>query len=158
VFYDLILNAYKDVADGPTNLSGPEALLRSDLTLHAINLDADPEPDGVITWKLRPAGSKINSLGYEDSRAAQHATLNEFKKLIRTTGFYAEVSSPLSDHVWKRIPDAKVVEDEAQVRAILNKDITWLGKHPGNKAPHAGWYRRKINGKDYTKILIGLPR
>ncbi len=154
--FDLIVNAYKKIPGGHAGIDSPMALVQDNVILHAIDLDQDPEPDGVIPWKKKPAGDKITGLGYDDEHAKD--TLTEFGRLIHTTNYYAEISSPMSGNVWDYWPDVTVIEDEKQARSILNKDIEWLGQDPTGKEPHDGWYTRDIGGQQHTKILIGLPK
>jgi len=156
--FDLISNAYTDLEDGHSSLPSSISLLRDDLILHAIDLDTDPDPDAVVTWKLRDPGNKINSIGHDGESVSKKTVIQEFTKLLGSVGYYAEVSPPISDIIWKRFPNIKVIENPAYAAALLGKDIEWLGNHPDGKSPKSGWYTRKIGGKPHTKILVGIPK
>jgi len=158
VLYDLIIKAYEGLEGGHSSIGTPLSLLRDDLILHAIDLDNDPEPDAVVTWKIRQPGSKVNSFGHDGGSAAKRTVVQEFGRLLQSTGYYAEVSPPVSDIVWKRWPNVQVIENPAVVAAIVGKDIEWLGKNPDGKSPKEGWYSRNIGGKPHIKILVGFPR
>lgn len=74
--FDLIQTAYGE--EGHKKYLQPVDLLRGDLTVHAINIDADPEPDALVTWKDKPAGNKFDSTGHDGGRAAINTMLDEF--------------------------------------------------------------------------------
>lgn len=156
--FSLVSEAYKYLDDGNSTITTPLSLIQNNLILHAIDFDEDPYPDAVVTWKQKSPGDKVNSLGHDGSRPAKNKVVDELGELLDKNNYYAEVSPPLSDAIWKYFPNTTVIENPEVVRAVLNKNITWLGENPKDTSGHLGWYQREIGGKLHTKILVGIPK
>lgn len=52
----------------------------------------------------------------------------------------------------------KSLDDEKLVRRALgNKDLVWHGNNPEGLTYGTGWYSRKIDGQERTKVVVGRP-
>ena len=67
------------------------------------------------------------------------------KELMKLRGFYAELDKDLAQKL-----GMPLVDDEATIRKVLNKDIQMNAD---------GSYNRKLTaGPVKTKVLVGLPK
>lgn len=159
VIFDLIKTAYKDVKGGALKFKSPKDVTQSDITFWKVaDVDSDPEIDVVYFGKDRKGGNKMTGLGHDGERSNISDLMSQAVKILKTSGYYAEVSgAPYVIFVKKN--NVPVIEDEETVRKLLRgKDIEWHGEHPTGKFKGNGWYSRDIGGMKATKVLIGNPR
>ena len=125
------------------------ALLEGHDFLWVTDVDGDGEFDAFIAYKRTPAGNKIALMGSDGSQAAKRAVITKCSSLLKSSGWYAEISHRPAE-LMEQAGVAKV-DDEALVRRILGKDdLEWLGD---------GKYRRTIrNLGPVVKSLYGHPR
>jgi len=146
---DLIQLAYKSIGGHPNFQSS------NDITsgeggdeYEVIDLDNDPEIDAVTAVKIKPSGKKIVAIGHDGSKEAKSATINRNAELLKTPGWYIEVSDKIKDILLAK--GVKPITDEETVRKTLKgKDIVWHGD---------GTYDRKIGGEMHTKMILGNPK
>ena len=114
-----------------------------------IDVDEDPDPDAFIMYRETPAGNKIVLLGSDGTRASKREVVSKTTGLMKTSGWYAEVSGkPRRIMMANNLP---YIDNEETVRKILDSDtpIDWIGD---------GLYTRKIAGElAATKTIFGKP-
>ena len=156
--YSLIHNAYKDIGGNFSFKSSEDVPGKSDIWM-AVDMDDDDEPDALRVAKTKPSGKKLTASGHDGTRSAKAAYKDKTADMLKTPGYYAEMSKAIA-HIMMTKYDVPSVEDPEKVRKILGKDITWLGAHPEGKYPDRnGWYTREIGGKKgILKIMLGNPR
>jgi hypothetical protein len=142
---DLIVSAYA-AKGGNFEFKDADDIKKSDLNFWIANdLDADPEMDAVLGGKRTNAGVKMTVFGQDGGSGAKKAGITRMIDLMKTRGFYAELDRDLADKL-----NLEIVDDEATIRKVLNKDI---------KMNPDGSYDRKLTaGPVKTKVLVGLPR
>tara|TARA_R110000824_G_scaffold92217_9_gene223932 strand:+ start:12679 stop:13311 length:633 start_codon:yes stop_codon:yes gene_type:complete len=150
--YDLIDNAYSKIG-GHLNLPNVKALPDKYTDWVAVDLDDDPEPDATRFSK----GPKMSGSGHDGTRKAIDAYLAETAKLLRTEGFYGEMSKGIA-HIMIKYHNVPFVPSQEDVEKVLEKPVKWLGPHPeGKYTSYDGWYIREIGGHDEMKIMVGNP-
>ena len=129
-------------------VTGVHALLNDFELMWAKDIDANGTIDAFIAYKRTAAGNKPIMLGSDGSSAAKRSMLSHMMGFLKRRGWYAELSGRPAE-----IADAAGVPkimDEAVVRAVLKKDIQWLGD---------GGYIRQITGVGaHEKSLYGNPK
>ena len=157
-FYTLISTAYSGLG-GHFDFQSPADIPSDHDWWAAVDLDDDPDPDALRIGKKKPKGYKLTASGHDGSRAAKLAYLDKTADLLFTDGHYAEMSDAIA-HIMITRYKAPVVADEATVRKVLGKEITWIGPHPEGKYPgFDGWYEREIGGEHlHMKIMLGKPK
>lgn len=112
------------------------------------DVDGDDTIDALIAYKRTPAGNKIAVLASDGSPAAKKAVITKSLSLLKTEGWWAELSDrPAQLAEAAGLP--KLME-EAEVRAVLRKDVTWLGE---------GVCKRQIGALgSHAKSIYGRPR
>tara|TARA_Y100000034_G_scaffold125141_1_gene174297 strand:+ start:727 stop:1332 length:606 start_codon:yes stop_codon:yes gene_type:complete len=153
--FDLIDLAYKPVG-GHVKLPTADALPRKYTFFDTVDVDDDPEADAVIFGKHQDGNLKLGGMGHDGGKGKE-AIKKRKNQLLKKPGTYVETSGAPAHLALKAGNPA--ITDEEKVRAILKKEIEWVGKHPNRDfGPNTdGWYYRKIGpaGKKYLKILIG---
>ena len=116
-------------------------------TYWVVDVDGDKLADAFIAYKRTSAGKKIGLVGSDGTQVAKRATVRQTMTLLRQSGWYSELShKPAEIAESSGVPK---VMDEATVRAVLKKDIEWLGD---------GKYRRNITGiGPVVKSMFGIP-
>jgi len=146
--FNLISTAYAPIGGHPnykssSNVTGAEA----DAEYEVIDLDNDPEIDAVSVAKPKPAGKKFVATGHDNSSPAKSKVVNHKAELLKSSGYFIEVSGKLVDIL--KAKGVEPINDEEIVRKVLKgKEIEWLGN---------GEYKREIGGKLFTKSLMGKP-
>tara|TARA_R110001632_G_scaffold60622_3_gene146888 strand:+ start:1455 stop:2000 length:546 start_codon:yes stop_codon:yes gene_type:complete len=146
--FNLISTAYAPIGGHP-NYKSPDTITgrEADAEYEVIDLDDDPEIDAISVTKSKPSGRKFTATGHDNSRPAKSKVVNHKADLLKSNGYFIEVSGKLVDILLAK--GVKPVDDEDVVRKVLKgKDIEWLGN---------GQYKREIGGKLFTKILMGKP-
>lgn len=116
--------------------------------------DDDPDVDVFIAGRSTLAGEKMAVMATDGSSIAKTHLLQMQRNLYHD-GWWAEVSGAPA-HIALNKLHIKSVEEEAKVRALLGKEITWFGEHPEGKFPGTyGWYARDIGGHQHAKIIVG---
>ena len=86
-------------------------------------------------------------MGHDGSGPAKSAAVNISATLLKMPGFYAEISGKLLDIL--KAKGAPIITDEDIIRKVLKgKEITMNDD---------GTYSRAIDGKIFTKTLMGNP-
>jgi hypothetical protein len=146
--FDLIDKAYSTIG-GNLNYQSPDDVTGSegDANYIVIDLDDDPDPDAVVTYKNKSAGKKIGAMGHDNSSQAKSSSLNKTADILKKPGSFVEVSGKLKDILMvKGVP------------VVTNK--TTIEKVMGDKAldiQDDGTYTRFIGDKKLEKILLGKP-
>ena len=142
---DLIVQAYA-AKGGNFELKDIEDLKKSDLDFWIGNdVDADPEMDATLGGKHTPAGVKMTVIGQDGESGSKRTAIARMKELMKLRGFYAELDKDLAQKL-----GMPLVDDEATIRKVLNKDIQMNAD---------GSYNRKLTaGPVKTKVLVGLPK
>lgn len=125
-----------------------QALLADHDLLWVTDIDGDGEFDAFIAYKKSPAGNKLALMGSDGSSASKRATITKCVELLKSPGWYAE----LSHRPAQLMEQAGVskIDDEELVRNTLRKPLEWLGD---------GQYVRTIGSLGaVTKSLYGHPR
>jgi tRNA nucleotidyltransferase/poly(A) polymerase len=152
---DLISTAYAPIG-GNLKIKKPEDLPGGYEFFDTVDVDEDPQPDGVIFGKYKDGRLKIGGRGH-DGADGKNPTSQHMFDLLKRKGTFVETSGAPAWLAFKAGVNA--VTDEAKVRAILKKPIEWLGPHPNrNFGPDSdGWYYRKIgkSGAKHLKIMMG---
>ena len=154
VLFDLIQTAYAPIG-GHLNFKSPNDVLDPELDHWvAADIDADPEIDVTFFGRETPYGIKHTGMGHDGERENIKKLLITKTAELKKPGNYVELSGAAFDsfHGKGGVP---IIDDEATVRKVLQKDIEWHGAHPTGTKPGNGWYTRTIGGKPVTKILVG---
>lgn len=146
--FDLINLAYEPIGGHP-NYKSPADIIgdERDADYMVIDLDDDPDFDAVKMSKSKAAGNKSVGMGHDGSGPAKSAAVNISATLLKMPGFYAEISGKLLDILSSK--GAPIITDEDIIRKVLKgKEITMNDD---------GTYSRSIDGKTFTKTLMGNP-
>jgi hypothetical protein len=156
-FFNLITTAYKEIG-GHFEVHDPNDVFnKPDWNYFvAADVDVDKDFDVVSVSKKTPFGKKMVAIGHDGSREAKDTYIKHEIKAMKTPGNYAEVSGKVA-HILIDKNHVNVIENPDEVREILNKPITWLGKHPDGKTTGNGWYERTIAGVNAIKTMVGEP-
>jgi len=153
--FDLIDLAYKPVG-GHIKVPSADSLPAKYDFFDEVDMDDDPEPDGVIFGKHVNGNLKLTGVGH-DGGAGKNAIKKRKNQILKRPGTYNEVSGAPAYLALKGGTPA--ITDEKKVRALLQKDIEWIGKHPDRDfGPNTdGWYYRMIGSspKKHLKIMVG---
>jgi len=146
--FDLINTAYAPIGGNLNYKSAADVLgSEADADYEVINIDDDPEPDALISYKEKPTGRKLTALGHDGTSGAKSVSLNHIADLLKKPGFYFEVSGKLQDILLAK--GAPVVKDKELIQKVLKgKELEFN---------EDGTYQRYIGGKKYTKTLLGNP-
>jgi hypothetical protein len=146
--FDLINNAYAPIGGNPnykspTNVAGSEG----DANYLVIDFDDDPEFDAVVVDKTKQSGTKLASLGHDNSKQAKSLSVNFLSIMLKRPGHYIEVSGKLKDIlVAKGVP---VVTDKETIQQVMKgKDI---------EMNDDGTYQRYLGNELHTKTMMGNP-
>jgi hypothetical protein len=143
-FAELIKNAYADKG-GNFEINSGNDILSGDLKFWmAKDIDDDPDADIIFGGKKTQHGIKITTMGQDGSREAKKDSITKIIDLMNTRGFYIEMGLDLAQKL-----NVPIVDDEDEIRTVLNKDIKYLGN---------GEYERQIGGHTHRKILVGMPK
>ena len=111
------------------------------------DVDGDSTIDAFLAYKSTSYGDKIGLLGSDGSSAAKRSLITQAFKLLRTSGWYAELSGKPAEMAAKS--GVPMLRDQAQVEKVV-PGSTWLGD---------GWYTRQIGSLgSKKKALFGKPR
>ena len=146
--FNLINTAYSDIGGNPNYKSSSDVIGdEADATYMVIDLDDDPDFDAVKVSKSKAAGNKSVAMGHDGSKPAKSAAVNITAIMLKEPGHFIEVSGKLKDIlISKGVP---VITDEETIRkALKGKEITMNDD---------GTYSRAIDGKIFTKTLMGNP-
>jgi hypothetical protein len=146
--FNLINTAYAPIGGNVNYKSATDVLgSEADADYEVINIDDDPEPDALVSYKDKGAGTKLTALGHDGTSTAKSKSLNHLADLLKQTGYYLEVSGKLQDILLAK--GAPIVTDKDLIQKVLkgkklefNDDST---------------YQRFIGGTPHTKMLLGNP-
>ena len=146
--FDLINTAYAPIGGHPNYKSDADVLgSEADADYEVINIDDDPEPDAVNTYKKKSAGNKLVAIGHDGSSEAKSKIINHYADLLKQPGYYLEVSGKLQDILLAK--GAPVVKDKELIQKVLKgKELEFN---------EDGTYQRYIGGAKHTKTLLGNP-
>lgn len=175
--FSLIHGAYSKIG-GHVDLKSPQDIIRSLVNgemsfFKATDVDDKPDPDALVGFKKRSGSKGVVSAVKQGSETAKKAWLDYKMSSHQEKGHYSEVSDAAAGALLK--PGMPVVEDEAIVRKVLQKNIKWFGTFPDFEAKrmiekgvpektvsrfmnYKGWYGRELgDGEMHVKIMIGIP-
>jgi len=149
----LIDTAYKNIG-GHINLQSVEDMPEDYTDWLAIDVDDDPDPDALRFSK----GKKMAGSGHDGTQKAIDAYLAKTSELLKTEGYYGEMSKAIA-HIMITRHNVPFVPSHEDVEKALGKKVEWIGPHPEGKYPgYDGWYTRGIGGgNQQMKILLGNP-
>lgn len=143
IIYDL---SYSKVGK---HISSKSELMRNYDIFWVVDVDGDDEIDAFVSYSTTTFGKKIGLIGSDGTSEGRNAMLTQGAGLLLKRGWYAEVDSRFARLLKKRL-GVNHIQDEDQVRAIINKPLEW----DDNKK----CYTRNLEGKgDVVKYLVGLP-
>jgi len=146
--FDLINTAYAPIGGNINYKSAADVLgAEADADYEVINIDDDPEPDALISYKDKGAGKKLTALGHDGEPASKSKSLNHMADLLKQPGYYLEVSGKLQDILLAK--GAPVVKDQDLIqKALKGKKLEFNDDST---------YQRFIGGTPHTKMLLGKP-
>jgi hypothetical protein len=146
--FDLINTAYAPIG-GNLNYKSEADVLGSeaDTDYEVVNIDDDPEPDALISYKDKESGKKLTAMGHDGSSQAKSKSLNRMADLLKKPGYYLEVSGKLQDILLAK--GAPVVKDKNVIQKVLKGKKLEFNED--------GTYKRTIGGEEHTKTLLGKP-
>jgi len=146
--FDLINTAYAPIG-GNLNYKSEADVLGSeaDADYEVVNIDDDPEPDALISYKDKESGKKLTAMGHDGSSQAKSKSLNRMADLLKKPGYYLEVSGKLQDILLAK--GAPVVKDKNVIQKVLKGKKLEFNED--------GTYKRTIGGEEHTKTLLGKP-
>lgn len=146
--FALIENAYKNLGGHPNYLSAKNVYTtEGNADYIAIDFDEDPYIDAVQIMKRKPSGRKLVATGQDGQKKSRKAVVEYISRVLKRPYFYAEVSGKLKDIlVSNGVP---TITSPSKIRAIMKGKKIVVHRD--------GTYTRKIGGKNYTKMLVGVP-
>lgn len=146
--FDLINTAYAPIGGNINYKSAADVLgAEADANYEVVNIDDDPEPDALISYKEKDAGKKITALGHDGEPVSKSKSLNKMTSLLKEPGYYLEVSGKLQDILLAK--GAPVVKDKDLIQKVLKGKTLEFNED--------GTYQRFIGGEKHTKTLLGKP-
>ena len=146
--FDLINTAYAPIGGNVNYKSAADVLgSEADAEYEVINIDDDPEPDALVSYKDKEAGTKLTALGHDGTSTAKSKSLNHLADLLKQTGYYLEVSGKLQDILLAK--GAPIVTDKDLIQKVLKGKKLEFNED--------GTYKRFIGGTPHTKMLLGKP-
>jgi len=143
VIYDL---SYSKVGK---HISSKSELMRNYDIFWVVDVAGDDEIDAFVSYSTTRFGKKIGLIGSDGTSEGRNAMLMKGAELLLKRGWYAEVDARFARLLKKRL-GVNHIQDETQVRAVLNKPLEW---DDDKKC-----YTRNLEGKgDVVKYLVGLP-
>lgn len=146
--FDLINTAYAPIGGNINYKSAADVLgSEADADYEVVNIDDDPEPDALDSYKTTSAGKKLTAIGHDGSPLAKSKVINHTAQLLNQKGYYLEVSGKLKDILLAK--GAPVVTDPELIKKVLKGKTIELNDD--------GTYQRFIGGEKHTKTLLGNP-
>jgi len=146
--FDLINTAYAPIGGNINYKSAADVLgAEIDADYEVVNIDDDPEPEALISYKEKGSGKKLTALGHDGSPEAKSKSLNRMAALLKEPGYYLEVSGKLQDILLAK--GAPVVKDKDLIQKVLKGKKLEFNED--------GTYKRAIGGEVHTKTLLGKP-
>jgi len=146
--FDLINTAYAPIGGNLNYKSAADVLgAEADADYEVINIDDDPEPDALISYKEKEAGKKLTAMGHDGEPISKSKSLNRMASLLKEPGYYLEVSGKLQDILLAK--GAPVVKDQELIQKVLKGKKLEFNED--------GTYQRFIGGEKHTKTLLGKP-
>jgi hypothetical protein len=146
--FDLINTAYAPIGGNLNYKSAADVLgSEADADYEVIDIDGDPEPDALISYKNKSTGKKLTALGHDGSPEAKSKIINHYADLLKKKGYYLEVSGKLKDILLAK--GAPVVTDPELIKKVLKGKTIELNDD--------GTYQRFLGGEKHTKTLLGNP-
>ena len=143
VIYDL---SYSKVGK---HISSKSELMRNYDIFWVVDVAGDDEIDAFVSYSTTRFGKKIGLIGSDGTSEGRNAMLMKGAELLLKRGWYAEVDARFARLLKKRL-GVNHIQDETQVRAVINKPLEW---DDDKKC-----YTRNLEGKgDVVKYLVGLP-
>lgn len=142
---NLINTAYA-AKGGNLEIKSEDDLKKTDLTFWVgIDLDSDPDLDSIVAGKPTQAGIKMTMMGQDGSGQAKRSVVTKMISLMKTRGFYAEMDPDLAAKF-----SLPYIKDEAEIRKVINKELTMN--------PDGSYSRKLTAGPVKTKVLVGIPK
>lgn len=142
--WNLYQNTYSDIGAHVPNIN---TFLSEYTMMWLIDVDGDTTPDAFIAYKKTLFGRKLGLVGTDGSREAKRALALKMAQILKSVGWYAEVSGRPKDFC--ETVGVPKVTDEIDVRSIIRHKIIWLGD---------GNYMRAIGPLGmHEKAIFGRP-
>lgn len=152
--FDIIQKSYANIG-GHHDFKSPNDINMQDANFwEYVDVDGNKKPDAVSAAKITQFGKKTVVGATDGSSDGKRALVKHKIVSLHQPGYYAEVSERLADILLDA--NVPVVNDESEVRKVLNKDIEWIGEIKGKKGD--GWYYRNLGGSKHAKIMVGRPK
>ena len=154
ILFDLIQNAYAPIG-GHLKIKSPDDIMNTQLSYWKVaDIDGDPDIDVTYFGKQTPIGIKHTGIGHDGDRSKIKNLLIQKTKELKKLGHFVEISGAAFDsfHTKGGVP---IIDNEAKVRKVIQRDIKWHGVHPDGVKSGKGWYSRMIGGKSIIKTLAG---
>jgi hypothetical protein len=142
--FDMITASYKSKGGNPAFGNVADVMGTEISVWYAADVDNEPDADTAIGVKKKPAGFKLTAMGQDGTPPAKKSLINKVSQLLRTRGFYSELSPDMAEKF-----NLEPIEDEDVIKSVIAKDDI---KFTGN-----GLYTRTIDGQLRTKVLVGEP-
>jgi hypothetical protein len=152
---NLVKKSYSDIGGFPD--AETEAGVKSKFThFNVADVDEDPEPDTGVLYKNMGGSKKIGAIASDGGARAKEILRKQLKSLFAKPNTWAELSGAPANIMINKY-GFPTVDNEAQVRSLMpDREITWHGKHPDASVSYGeGWYTRVIDGRPFTKIIVG---
>lgn len=131
------------------HISSKSVLMSNYDIFWVVDVEGDDEIDAFVSYSSTPFGKKIGLIGSDGSKEGRNAMLMKGAELLLKRGWYAEVDARFARLLKKRL-GVNHIQDENQVRTIINKPLEW---DDDKKC-----YTRNLEGKGaVVKYLVGLP-
>ena len=131
------------------HISSKSALMNNYDLFWVVDVEGDSEIDAFVSYSTTRFGKKIGLIGSDGTKKSMNAMLAKGAELLLKRGWYAEVDARFARLLKKRL-GVNHIQDEVQVRTIINKPLEW---DEDKKC-----YTRNLDGKgEVVKYLVGLP-
>ena len=131
------------------HISSKSALMSNYDIFWVVDVDGDDEIDAFVSYNSTRFGKKIGLIGSDGTSEGRNAMLMKGAELLLKRGWYAEVDARFARLLKKRL-GVNHIQDEDQVRTIINKPLEW---DEDKKC-----YTRNLEGKgEVVKYLVGMP-
>jgi hypothetical protein len=131
------------------HISSKSTLMSNYDLFWVVDVEGDKEIDAFVSYSNTAFGKKIGLIGSDGTSEGRNAMLMKGAELLLKRGWYAEVDSRFARLLKKKL-GVNHIQDEVQVRTIINKPLEWDDEKK--------CYSRNLEGKgEVVKYLVGIP-
>lgn len=159
-FFDLISIAYSTLG-GHAKVKSPEDVFADKKWTfwQGVDLHGSPDLDLIVWGQNTKYGIKFSGVGHDGEKDSTREYLNHKSEVLKTSGFYGEVSGKLADIMMDKYGVPSIDDREEVEKLLKGKDLEWHGEYPADPSRSGkGWYTRTLGGNQHTKIMIGKPK